>query len=54
MNFTAIGLCPTKRVLGTCVQNVRVFLIGDYTCSNSMLADIKIIPPQILREDADL
>lgn len=31
-----------------------VLLIGDYTYSNSMLADIKIIPSQILREDADL
>lgn len=34
--------------------DVRVLLMEDYTFSNPMLADIKIIPPQILREDADL
>lgn len=36
-----------------CVD-VQVLLIGDYRYSNPMLADVKIIPPQILREDADL
>jgi len=34
--------------------DVWVLLTGDYTYSNPMLADIKIIPPQTLREDADL